>query len=109
MLLNTVEDNALSSMPTTEWQDRLATHLSKNIMEGRPHSTGAQQSPSRAFGGAPLPQRRRLDGSSSGVDLRHPNWNEMYTIGTSSGILIISMASKSLQLNATRFRFSRGR
>ncbi|KAI9570337.1 fungal-specific transcription factor domain-containing protein [Boletus coccyginus] len=82
-IVSSSRDNVLSSMPTTEWQDRLATHLSRNVMEG-PHSTGTRQSPSRAFGGAPLPQRRRLDEHSSRADLSHPNWNEMYTMETSS-------------------------
>ena len=102
------EDNALSSAPTTEWQDRLAARLSRNTLEG-PHNAGARQSPSHAFGGAPLPQRRRLDESSSGPDLTHPNWNEMYTMETLSGDLPILMVSKSIQPNAMYFRFSRDR
>ncbi|KAG8219586.1 hypothetical protein J3R82DRAFT_538 [Butyriboletus roseoflavus] len=86
-------------MPTTEWQDRLAARLSRNVLEG-PHSTSTQQSPSRAFDEAPLPQRRRLDESSSGAGPSHLNWNEMYTIEASSGILIISIVSKPINLTS---------
>jgi hypothetical protein len=74
-----------------------------------PRSTSARQSPPRAFGGAPLPQRRRLDEPSSGADLSHPSWDEMYTMDASSGDFLISMVSKSIQLNAKHFRFSRDR
>ena len=106
--VNTHEDSALSSMPTAEWQDRLAARLSRNISEG-PRSTSAHGSPSRAFGGAPLPQRRRLDESSPGVDESHPNWNEMYTLEASSGNSIFSVMSKCTQLDIGCFRFSRDR
>ena len=82
-------------MPTAEWQDRLAARLSRNIVEV-PHSTIARQSPPRAVGGAPLPQRRRIDEPSSGADPSHPSWDEMYTMDASSGDLPTSLVSKSI-------------
>lgn len=94
--MNTWEDHALSSVPTAEWQDCLAARLSKNAEV--PRGSCNQQSPLRAFGGAPLSQRRRLDGSSSEAGPNHPNWNEMYTMEASSGNLIILIVS-SIQLN----------
>lgn len=85
--MNFLKDSALSSTPTAEWQDRLAARLCKN---GSGDSAGTQQqSPSRALGGAPLPQRRRLDESSSAVDPISPNWNDMYTMEVSSGEFLI--------------------
>ncbi|KAF8560118.1 hypothetical protein OG21DRAFT_1451878 [Imleria badia] len=82
-IVSSSRDNTLLSMPTAEWQDRLAARLSRNTSED-PHNTSAQGSPSRTFGGAPLPRRRRLDESSPGADLSHPNWNDMYTLEASS-------------------------
>lgn len=104
--MTTYEENALSSMPTAEWQDRLAARLSRNISEG-PRST--QLSPSRAYGEAPLTQRRRLDESSSGAGPSYPNWNKMYIMETSSGNSIISIASLTIQRNVKCFRFRRDR
>ncbi|KAF8445677.1 fungal-specific transcription factor domain-containing protein [Boletus edulis BED1] len=72
-IVSSSRDNALSSMPTAEWQDRLAARLSST-----------RQSPSRISTEAPLPQRRRLDESSPGADTSHPNWNEMYIMEASS-------------------------
>ena len=101
LFVNIPQDNTLSSMPTAEWQDRLAARLSRNVLDD-PHSTGTgtQQSASRAFGEAPLPRRRRLDGSSPTADLSQPNWNDMYTMEASSGNLTFLILSKIIQLKS---------
>lgn len=104
--MNTWEDHALSSVPTAEWQDCLAARLSKNAEV--PRGSCNQQSPLRAFGGAPLSQRRRLDGSSSEAGPNHPNWNEMYTMEASSGDSIILTVS-SIQLNSSVFQIRKSR
>ncbi|KAG9314135.1 hypothetical protein JVU11DRAFT_4920 [Chiua virens] len=78
-IVSSSRDHALSTMPTAEWQDRLAAHLSRNE---DPNS--ARQSPTRPYSGAPLAQRRRLEESSSAAGPSHPNWSEMYTMVASS-------------------------
>ncbi|KAF9225551.1 hypothetical protein BS17DRAFT_751446 [Gyrodon lividus] len=82
-IVSSSRDNTLSTVPTAEWQDRLSARLSRTVV-GIPSSASMHaapsQSPNRAFGGAPLPQRRRLDDSSFGMGPSQPDWNEMYTM-----------------------------
>lgn len=88
-------------MPSVGWQDSLAARLSTNILEG-PHNSSIRQSGFRAFGEAPLPQRRRLDGSSSQAGPSHPDWNEMYTIEASSGdSMILTVSPTQLNVNVS--------
>ncbi|KAF8846123.1 hypothetical protein BDN67DRAFT_1064611 [Paxillus ammoniavirescens] len=82
-IVSSARDNTLSTVPTAEWQDRLSARLSKAVV-GDISSTSMQIAPSqssnRTFGGAPLPQRRRLDDPNSGAGPSQPDWNEMYTM-----------------------------
>ncbi|KIJ66200.1 hypothetical protein HYDPIDRAFT_26571 [Hydnomerulius pinastri MD-312] len=82
-IVSSSRDNTLSTVPTTEWQDRLSARLTRSTAGGPSNPAmraGPSQSPTRSFGGAPLPQRRRLDDPlSSGVP-GQPDWNDMYTM-----------------------------
>jgi len=72
-------DNTLSTIPTSEWQDRLAARLARG------HAGHHSVSPTYHLSGAPLQQRRRLDTPSASSSTRQPNWNEMYTMDALSG------------------------
>ena len=87
-VVNTYEDHILSSIPTAEWQDRLAARLSRSTLE-IPQDSNTRQSPFRADGGGPLPQRRRLDETSPGVGAGCPNWTNMYTLASSGDAIIL--------------------
>lgn len=72
-IVSSSRDNTLSTIPTSEWQDRLSASLTRGAVGH--HGL----SPAYNINGAPLQQRRRLDvPSTSGP--RQPNWNEMYTM-----------------------------
>ncbi|KAF9245870.1 fungal-specific transcription factor domain-containing protein [Melanogaster broomeanus] len=82
-IVSSSRNNKLSTVPTSEWQDRLSARLSTAVVGGSSSASmraTPSQSPTRAFGGAPLPQRRRLDDPSSGAGPSQPDWNEMYTM-----------------------------
>lgn len=72
-------DNTLSTIPTSEWQDRLSASLTRGAVGH--HGL----SPAYNLSGAPLQQRRRLDVPSTSSGPRQPNWNEMYTMDALSG------------------------
>ncbi|OAX40867.1 hypothetical protein K503DRAFT_567355 [Rhizopogon vinicolor AM-OR11-026] len=74
-IVSSSRDNTLSTIPTSEWQDRLSAHLARG------HAGHHSVSPSYNLSGASLKQRRRLDTPSTSSSSSHqPNWNEMYTM-----------------------------
>lgn len=73
-IVSSSRDNTLSTIPTSEWQDRLSASLTRDPV--------GHHGPSTAYNltGAPLQQRRRLDVPSTSRSPHQPNWNEMYTM-----------------------------
>ncbi|KAG1757862.1 fungal-specific transcription factor domain-containing protein [Suillus lakei] len=73
-IVSSSRDNTLSTIPTSEWQDRLSASLTRGPVSR--HGV----SPAYNLSGAPLQQRRRLDVPPSSSGPHQPNWNEMYTM-----------------------------
>ncbi|KAG2045142.1 fungal-specific transcription factor domain-containing protein [Suillus americanus] len=73
-IVSSSRDNTLSTIPTSEWQDRLSASLTRGPVGL--HGVSPAYNPS----GAPLQQRRRLDVPSTSSGPHQPNWNEMYTM-----------------------------
>jgi len=84
------QDNIPMAVPTKEWQDKISSQLaSLSQQTSVPSSTGkgpfASHSSTFDIPGPPVPQRRRTDDLSMADRARfHPNWNDMYTMGSPS-------------------------
>ncbi|KAJ6503261.1 fungal-specific transcription factor domain-containing protein [Mycena vitilis] len=70
--VSSTQDRGLSVVPTREWQDNLSTRLASASASG-------SRAPSFDISGAPLPQRRRLNGSTANAPTQ-PDWKDMYTL-----------------------------
>ncbi|KAG0702716.1 fungal-specific transcription factor domain-containing protein [Suillus ampliporus] len=73
-IVSSSRDNTLSTIPTSEWQDRLSASLTRG------HVGLHGVSPTYNLSGPPLQQRRRLDIPSTSSSPHQPNWHEMYTM-----------------------------
>ncbi|KAG2075201.1 hypothetical protein BDR04DRAFT_1092068 [Suillus decipiens] len=74
-IVSSSRDDTLSTIPSSEWQDRLSASLTRGPV-GHHHGV----SPAYNLSGAPSPQRRRLDVPSASSGPHQPNWNQMYTM-----------------------------
>ncbi|KAL4070710.1 fungal-specific transcription factor domain-containing protein [Scleroderma citrinum] len=70
--------NSLSTVPTTDWQDRLTARLCKSTHDQE--QSRVSHSPSLSSNGGHVAQRRRVDEPTATQNLDQLNWNEMYTI-----------------------------
>ncbi|KAG1871132.1 fungal-specific transcription factor domain-containing protein [Suillus tomentosus] len=73
-IVSSSRDNTLSTIPTSEWQDRLSASLTRG------HVGHHGVPPAHNLSGPPMQQRRRLDVPSTSSGPHQLNWNDMYTM-----------------------------